>query len=105
MANLLFATRESDSLGSENPGMSQPSRGLVLPRQRRRIRTCSEPGQERPERKSPSRYGNRGGALCTEVGSVSVSPERDASSCPKRVKEAFTLHVSPGRPSRREMNR
>src|SRR4051812_19339894 len=30
MANLLFATRESDSLRSENPGMSQPSRGLVL---------------------------------------------------------------------------
>src|SRR3954454_11423898 len=30
MANLLFATRESDSLGSENPKMSQPSRGLVL---------------------------------------------------------------------------
>src|SRR3954454_4495895 len=30
MANLLFASRESDSLGSENPGMSQPSRGLVL---------------------------------------------------------------------------
>src|SRR3954470_12950003 len=29
MANLLLATRESDSLGSENPGMSQPSRGLV----------------------------------------------------------------------------
>jgi RNA polymerase sigma-70 factor, ECF subfamily len=29
MANLLFATRESDSLRSENPGMSQPSRGLV----------------------------------------------------------------------------
>src|SRR5215212_11972859 len=30
MANLLFASRESDSLRSENPGMSQPSRGLVL---------------------------------------------------------------------------
>src|SRR3954453_4750090 len=30
MANLLFAARESDSLRSENPGMSQPSRGLVL---------------------------------------------------------------------------
>src|SRR4051812_22739635 len=30
MANLLFATRESDSLRSENPKMSQPSRGLVL---------------------------------------------------------------------------
>src|SRR4051794_1161093 len=30
MANLLFATRESDSLRSENPRMSQPSRGLVL---------------------------------------------------------------------------
>src|SRR4051812_14809484 len=30
MANPLFATRESDSLWSENPGMSQPSRGLVL---------------------------------------------------------------------------
>src|SRR3954464_838562 len=30
MANLLFATRESDSLRSENPGMSQPSSGLVL---------------------------------------------------------------------------
>src|SRR3954463_7242624 len=30
MANLLFASRESDSLWSENPGMSQPSRGLVL---------------------------------------------------------------------------
>src|SRR4051794_19752580 len=30
MANLLFATRESDSLRSENPTMSQPSRGLVL---------------------------------------------------------------------------
>src|SRR4051794_11462437 len=30
MANLQFATRESDSLRSENPGMSQPSRGLVL---------------------------------------------------------------------------
>src|SRR5256885_15894766 len=29
MANLLFAARESDSLRSENPGMSQPSRGLV----------------------------------------------------------------------------
>src|SRR3954469_10414092 len=29
MANLQFATRESDSLRSENPGMSQPSRGLV----------------------------------------------------------------------------
>src|SRR3954468_10156229 len=29
MANLLFATRESDSLRSENPRMSQPSRGLV----------------------------------------------------------------------------
>src|SRR4051812_39728135 len=29
MANLLFATRESDSLRSENPKMSQPSRGLV----------------------------------------------------------------------------
>ena len=25
-----FASREPDSLGSENPGMSQPSRGLVL---------------------------------------------------------------------------
>src|SRR3954470_3907081 len=32
MANLLFATRESDSLRSENPTMSQPSRGLVLQR-------------------------------------------------------------------------
>src|SRR4051812_17507590 len=31
MATLLFASRESDSLRSENPGMSQPSRGLVLP--------------------------------------------------------------------------
>src|SRR4051794_18205882 len=31
MANLLFAARESDSLRSENPGMSQPSRGLLLP--------------------------------------------------------------------------
>src|SRR4051794_25658983 len=30
MANLLFASRESDSLRSEKPGMSQPSRGLVL---------------------------------------------------------------------------
>src|SRR4051812_8848071 len=30
MANLLLATRESDSLRSENPRMSQPSRGLVL---------------------------------------------------------------------------
>src|SRR4051795_9796068 len=30
MANLLFASRESDSLRSENPGRSQPSRGLVL---------------------------------------------------------------------------
>src|SRR4051812_39794290 len=30
MANLLLATRESDSLRSENPTMSQPSRGLVL---------------------------------------------------------------------------
>src|SRR3954454_5141172 len=30
MANLLFASRESDSLQSEKPGMSQPSRGLVL---------------------------------------------------------------------------
>src|SRR3954454_4056823 len=30
MAKLLFATRESDSLRSVNPGMSQPSRGLVL---------------------------------------------------------------------------
>src|SRR3954462_7779985 len=30
MANLLFATRESDSLRTENPKMSQPSRGLVL---------------------------------------------------------------------------
>src|SRR3954453_3344659 len=30
MANLLFATRESDSLRSENPKMSQPSCGLVL---------------------------------------------------------------------------
>src|SRR3954470_18702097 len=30
MANLLFAARESDSLRSENPGRSQPSRGLVL---------------------------------------------------------------------------
>src|SRR3954453_15758113 len=30
MANLLFAIRESDSLRSENPRMSQPSRGLVL---------------------------------------------------------------------------
>src|SRR5215211_4043260 len=29
MANLLCATRESDSLRSENPKMSQPSRGLV----------------------------------------------------------------------------
>jgi hypothetical protein len=29
MANLLFATRESDSLRSENPKMSQPSCGLV----------------------------------------------------------------------------
>src|SRR4051794_10123305 len=29
MANLLVATRESDSLRSENPKMSQPSRGLV----------------------------------------------------------------------------
>src|SRR4051794_447701 len=29
MANLLFATRESDSLRSEIPGRSQPSRGLV----------------------------------------------------------------------------
>src|SRR3954471_23679392 len=29
MANLLFDTRESDSLRSENPKMSQPSRGLV----------------------------------------------------------------------------
>src|SRR3954465_16079050 len=29
MGNLLLATRESDSLRSENPGMSQPSRGLV----------------------------------------------------------------------------
>jgi hypothetical protein len=29
MANLLFASRESDSLRSENPGRSQPSRGLV----------------------------------------------------------------------------
>src|SRR3954452_19428387 len=32
MANLLFASRESDSLQSEKPGMSQPSRGLVLAR-------------------------------------------------------------------------
>src|SRR4051794_30548229 len=32
MANLLFAARESDSLRSENPGMSQPSRELVLRR-------------------------------------------------------------------------
>src|SRR4051812_17637793 len=32
MANLLFASRESDSLRSENPGRSQPSRGLVLRR-------------------------------------------------------------------------
>src|SRR4051794_39882551 len=31
MANLLFASRESDSLQSEKPGMSPPSRGLVLP--------------------------------------------------------------------------
>src|SRR3954470_21333632 len=30
MANLLFASRESDSLRSKNPGRSQPSRGLVL---------------------------------------------------------------------------
>src|SRR4051812_21011084 len=30
MANLLFASRESDSLRSGNPGRSQPSRGLVL---------------------------------------------------------------------------
>src|SRR4051812_27403680 len=30
MANLLFASRESDSLRSEIPGRSQPSRGLVL---------------------------------------------------------------------------
>src|SRR3954447_26650147 len=30
MANLLFASRESDSLQSEKPGMSQPSRGLVF---------------------------------------------------------------------------
>src|SRR3954449_9594132 len=30
MANLLFAARQSDSLRSENPGMSQLSRGLVL---------------------------------------------------------------------------
>src|SRR4051794_21017447 len=31
MANLLLATRESDSLRSENPRMSQPSRGLYNP--------------------------------------------------------------------------
>src|SRR3954466_10648355 len=35
MANLLFAFRESDSLRSENPGMSQPSRGLVSDRDSR----------------------------------------------------------------------
>src|SRR3954453_867023 len=42
MANLLFATRESDSLRSENPKMSQPSRGLVLGLEPEQPNRCEE---------------------------------------------------------------
>src|SRR4051812_41618749 len=49
MANLLFASRESDSLRSENPGRSQPSRGLVLAPYISG-RRCRSPRQRRPVR-------------------------------------------------------
>src|SRR4051812_3132565 len=42
MATLLLATRESDSLRSENPRMSQPSRALVLPAEELPLSSWSE---------------------------------------------------------------
>src|SRR3954469_24417096 len=55
----------------------------------------------RPKCKSPLRPSYRRRALCTEVGSVSVSLERDASRCLKRVKEAFTLRAFASRATAR----
>src|SRR3954451_13652607 len=70
------------------------------------IASAARPKKKRPERKSPSPLvrPERGCLHRGQIG-VSLAVRETPSRCLQGVKEAFTLHVSPGRPSRREMNR